>query len=108
MRRFDKISRVVGETEETEPLGQFHHGAGLGLLRGGAFAHLLFGSDQRSGVAAAVTEKDRDVQTAIVDPDGLIEDFQVELLQFCSQLVHGLFRWEDLVLIARVTFKGIL
>ncbi len=104
----DKIGRITGEAKEAEALGQFHDGAGLGLFGRGAFAHLLPGPGQRGGIPAAVTEKNRDAQAPGVDPDGAIEDVEVELLEFGLQAPHRFGRGEDLVLVMRVCFEGIL
>ncbi len=72
-----KVVPVLDEAEKTEPLGQFHAGAGPGLGRGRALAHLLLVADHPAGVVAAEAEMGRDVQAAVVDAADLAEHVQV-------------------------------
>ena len=76
----EKIFWFRGKTEKTESFGQFHHRTGFCLVGGAAFAHLFFCSGYSGGILAASAEIDRNVQAAIVDPNRIFKDIQIDFL----------------------------
>ncbi len=86
------VVAVGVEAEKTEPFGEFHHSAGLGLGRCRTFSHLFFGADDGLGIVAAGAEKYGDVQSTIVDSHGPVKDLQFHGLHPLLDHGHGLFR----------------
>ena len=103
----DEIGRVLLEAEKAEALNQFHTGAGLGLGRGAALAHLLLIADDLEGFLAANAEVNRDIQPAGVDPPHIDQDIKLDLGQFLLELGYGLLGVADLVLVIGVVFETI-
>ena len=73
----NEIFRVLGETEETEPLRQLHNGARLGLFRCAPLSHLFLSPDHLFGIAAAYAKENGYIKPPIVDADSLFKDIQV-------------------------------
>ena len=74
---YHEIGRVLEEAEKAEALPELHAGAGPGLDRGGALAHLLLVADGVQGVLAAHAEIHRDVKPAGINAPHLLQNVQV-------------------------------
>jgi len=101
---------VVGvfvEAEETEPFSQFHYRTGLGLGRCRPLAHLLLCPDDGPGIVAAGTEEYGNIQPAIVDAYGLLQDIQVHGLHASFDRGNGLLRLPDFILIVGRLLNGV-
>ena len=75
-----KIIGIFTETKKTESLSQFHNSAGFGLFGGGAFTHLFFCPNGRARIIPANAEKNRDVQSAIINSYSLLKNIKIGLL----------------------------
>ena len=103
----DEVCFVLLEGKKAEPLGQFHAGAGLGLFRRAALAHLLLVADHHLGILAADAEIDRDIEPAVVDAAHLLEDVQLHLLEPRLEAVYRFDRAADLVLVHGILFEAV-
>ncbi len=104
----DKVVRVVAEVEEAEPFGQFHHGAGFGLFRRGAFSHLFFGAGQGGCIPAAAAEKNGNIQTAAIDLLGTGQNVQIDPAKPFFESSNRFPRGDDLVLIIGKSLISVL
>ncbi len=91
------VRALLPEAEKGKAFHEFHQGRGLGLLRRGAFAHLLASGHDGAGVSAADAEIDRDAQAACVHPAGFRQDVQIRGGQTVAYSGYGLCRADGLV-----------
>lgn len=94
----------IPEMKKTEAFGQLHERRGLGLLRRGAFAHLLSRGHDAAGLFAADAQIDRDAEPAGVDAPGLGQDVRAEAAESGPGPGRGLGRGTDLVGIGDIAF----
>ena len=101
------VGRVFVKTEKAEPLGEFHHRTGLGLLGGSSLTHLLLGPDDLLGIVAAGTEIYGNVEATIVDAQGALKNLKIQVRHAFLDPLDGLWGGHYFILVVSHLFKGV-